>query len=106
MQTAADQSIPREHRYFYPKRIPTLTGSEPQTAAPRRTIGRVLRTYGRNGTAGYTMKACILRKHNVSLEGIELVDLPDPGPGTAEVLIRVQAASLNYRDYLIVTNNY
>lgn len=52
------------------------------------------------------MKACVLRKDNVSLEGIQLVDLPDPSPGPDEVLIGIQAASLNYRDYLIVTDNY
>ncbi len=52
------------------------------------------------------MKACILRKSNPSLDGIQFVDLPDPSPGPDEVLIRINATSLNYRDYLIVTNNY
>lgn len=52
------------------------------------------------------MKACILRKDNISLDGVEIVDLPDPEPGPDEVLIKVRAASLNYRDYLIVTDNY
>lgn len=52
------------------------------------------------------MKACVLRKDNISLEGIEFPDLPDPEPAPNEVLIRIRAASLNYRDYLIVTNNY
>lgn len=52
------------------------------------------------------MKACILSKNNPSLDGIQFVDLPDPSPGPDEVLIRIHATSLNYRDYLIVTNNY
>lgn len=52
------------------------------------------------------MKACILRKENIGLAGIQFVELPDPVPGPQEVLIRIHAASLNYRDHLIVTNNY
>jgi NADPH:quinone reductase-like Zn-dependent oxidoreductase len=52
------------------------------------------------------MKACILRQDDISLDGIRLVELPDPRPGRNEVLIRIRAASLNYRDHLIVTNNY
>jgi len=52
------------------------------------------------------MKACILQKENVSLDGIQIVDMPDPEPGPVDVLIKVRATSLNYRDYLIVTDNY
>ncbi len=52
------------------------------------------------------MKAVVLRKENVSLEGIEQVEIPTPAAGENEVLIRIGSASLNYRDYLIVTNNY
>lgn len=52
------------------------------------------------------MKACVLKKDNISLEGLQIVDSPDPHPGDNEVLIKVHAASLNYRDYLIVINQY
>jgi NADPH:quinone reductase-like Zn-dependent oxidoreductase len=52
------------------------------------------------------MKACVLRKDEISLRGIQLVELPEPSPKPNEVLIRIRAASINYRDYLIVTNNY
>lgn len=52
------------------------------------------------------MRACVLHKDGISLNGIRFVDWPDPSPGPEEVLIRVHAASLNYRDYLIVTDNY
>ncbi len=52
------------------------------------------------------MKACILKKDNISLDGVQIVELPDPEPGPDEVLIKIHAASLNYRDYLVVTNNY
>lgn len=52
------------------------------------------------------MKACVLRKDNVSLDGIETKELPDPVPGPGEILIRIVATSLNFRDYLIVTDNY
>ncbi|MGD9892286.1 MAG: NAD(P)-dependent alcohol dehydrogenase [Dehalococcoidia bacterium] len=35
------------------------------------------------------------------VDGLQLVDLPDPAPGLGEVLVRVRATSLNYRDLLI-----
>jgi NADPH:quinone reductase-like Zn-dependent oxidoreductase len=52
------------------------------------------------------MKAVVLRKSNVSFEGIETVDIPTPVAGDSDVLIRIYAASLNFRDYLIVINQY
>ena len=52
------------------------------------------------------MKACVLKKDNISLDGIQIVDLPDPKPGDDEVLIKIHATSLNYRDYLIVIDKY
>jgi NADPH:quinone reductase-like Zn-dependent oxidoreductase len=35
-----------------------------------------------------------------SLEGLQLVDLPEPKPGHGEVLVRIRAVSLNYRDLI------
>jgi NADPH:quinone reductase-like Zn-dependent oxidoreductase len=35
------------------------------------------------------------------IDGLTLVELPDPAPGPGEVLVRVRATSLNYRDLLI-----
>jgi NADPH:quinone reductase-like Zn-dependent oxidoreductase len=52
------------------------------------------------------MKACILQQKTISLNGIKFVELPDPEPGPYQVLIEVRATSLNYRDYLIVTDQY
>lgn len=52
------------------------------------------------------MKACILKQDDPSLDGIRFVDRPDPTPGPDEVVIRIHATSLNYRDYLIATDNY
>jgi NADPH:quinone reductase-like Zn-dependent oxidoreductase len=52
------------------------------------------------------MKACVLRKDDVSLDGIEIVERPDPVPGRNDVVVRIRAASLNFRDYLIVSDNY
>lgn len=37
--------------------------------------------------------------------GLKLVDAPKPFPGTGEVLVRVRAVSLNYRDRLSIDNN-
>jgi NADPH:quinone reductase-like Zn-dependent oxidoreductase len=41
-----------------------------------------------------------------SVEQLELVQLPKPSPGPGEVLIRVRANSLNYRDQLIPKGQY
>ncbi|TGK62210.1 NAD(P)-dependent alcohol dehydrogenase [Leptospira wolffii] len=40
-------------------------------------------------------------------ENLSLTDLPDPkNPGPGEVLVRFRAASLNFRDYLVVQGKY
>jgi NADPH:quinone reductase-like Zn-dependent oxidoreductase len=40
--------------------------------------------------------------HDWSIEGMELVDRPDPVPGPGQVTVRIHAASLNFRDLLTV----
>src|ERR687891_204113 len=40
------------------------------------------------------------------LDRLRLVELPDLGPGPGELLLRVRAASLNYRDLLMVEGRY
>jgi NADPH:quinone reductase-like Zn-dependent oxidoreductase len=40
------------------------------------------------------------------LDQIKVVDLPDPKPGPGEVLVRMRAVSLNYRDLLMVGGIY
>jgi len=40
------------------------------------------------------------------LEKLELATLPDPKPGRGEVLVRVHAVSLNFRDLMIVLGKY
>src|SRR6516164_9085450 len=42
----------------------------------------------------------------LGLEHLKVVDLPDPRPGPAEVLVRMRAVSLNYRDLLMVNGVY
>lgn len=39
-------------------------------------------------------------------DGLKLVDAPDPTPGPGEVLVRLRAVSLNYRDHLMITGKY
>jgi NADPH:quinone reductase-like Zn-dependent oxidoreductase len=48
-----------------------------------------------------TMTA-VLVPHGAGIESIEFASRPIPQPGEQEVLIRVHAASLNYRDLLFV----
>jgi NADPH:quinone reductase-like Zn-dependent oxidoreductase len=40
------------------------------------------------------------------IEGLELVDRPVPQPGAGEVLVRLKAATLNYRDLITVKGGY
>jgi len=40
------------------------------------------------------------------LDEIKVVDAPDPTPGHGEVLVRMRAVSLNYRDLLMVKGMY
>jgi NADPH:quinone reductase-like Zn-dependent oxidoreductase len=40
------------------------------------------------------------------IENLRWVDAPDPTPGFGEVVVRVRATCLNYRDYLVATGKY
>ncbi|MBM4343662.1 MAG: NAD(P)-dependent alcohol dehydrogenase [Deltaproteobacteria bacterium] len=44
--------------------------------------------------------------HAFGLDHLQLVDRPDPQPLPHQVVVRVRAASLNYRDLLMVTGAY
>ncbi len=52
------------------------------------------------------MKAYVLQKGSQSLESLKCVERPKPEPGPSEILVRMRAASLNYRDQLVVTGRY
>src|SRR5579885_322557 len=52
------------------------------------------------------MNAYVIRKGSTTLDGLQRVERPVPLPGPNEVLIRVHAVSLNYRDHAIVTGQY
>lgn len=40
------------------------------------------------------------------IDRLQLVELPDPHPGPSEVLVRIKATSLNYRDLATITGKY
>jgi NADPH:quinone reductase-like Zn-dependent oxidoreductase len=44
--------------------------------------------------------------NDFGLQNLQVVDLPDPRPGPHEVLVRMRAVSLNYRDLMMVEGTY
>jgi len=52
------------------------------------------------------MKAWQLTEGASSLDDLHLVEIDKPEPGPGEVLIKVHACSLNYRDQAVLTGNY
>ncbi len=51
------------------------------------------------------MKA-ILLEEAWGLDNVRVKEVPDPRPGPGEVLIRIEAAALNFRDFLAVQGKY
>jgi NADPH:quinone reductase-like Zn-dependent oxidoreductase len=52
------------------------------------------------------MKVFEILKGSTTLDGLRPAERPDPKPGPHEVVIRVRATSLNYRDQMIVLGHY
>lgn len=50
------------------------------------------------------MKAFEIQEFGI--DRLTLVDRPDPSPAAGEVLVRFHAASLNYRDFMVVSGTY
>lgn len=48
----------------------------------------------------------VLEAQSFSLDGLKVVTRPVPSPRRGEILVRVRAISLNFRDLVILTENY
>jgi NADPH:quinone reductase-like Zn-dependent oxidoreductase len=46
------------------------------------------------------------RLSSFGLENLSMTDLPTPEPGPTEVLVKIRAVSLNYRDHMVVSGTY
>ena len=54
---------------------------------------------------GMAMRALVLDA-GFGLENLQIAERPVPEPGPGEVRVRMQAVSLNYRDWLLVAGSY
>ena len=52
------------------------------------------------------MKAYVIRKGCSSLDDVVPAERPQPEPGPDEILVRMRAASINYRDHLVYSGQY
>ena len=59
---------------------------------------------GMSASSAPTMRAW--RSRTIGIAGLELADVPRPSPGRAEVLVRVEAAALNFSDLLMIDDRY
>ncbi len=52
------------------------------------------------------MRAYELAAGSSSIDGLRRCERPDPEPGPTQILVRIQAVSLNYRDLMIARGHY
>ena len=51
------------------------------------------------------MKLALVPKTG-ALDNLTIIDGPEPRPGPGDVLVRLRAASLNYRDLITIAGGY
>src|SRR5262245_13542685 len=75
------------------------SASSKRGAAPSRGV--------REGRArGRLVRMRVVRLTKWGIDGLGVDDAPNPKPESGELLLRVRAVSLNYRDLLIVRGEY
>src|SRR5262249_10298072 len=76
-----------------------------RSVAPRFGIEIRRPGYGQLPAGGIAMKVIELR-NPFGLDSLTLAERPDPCPGPGQVLLKMHAWSLNYRDLLVVQGLY
>lgn len=52
------------------------------------------------------MKACVVQRGSSSIDDVRINSLPIPKPKAGEVLVKMKAASINYRDLMVISGAY
>jgi len=57
-------------------------------------------------TEGFGLMQALVLRNGFGLDNLVVAPVPDPTPGPGQVLVRIRAAALNYRDLLIARGHY
>src|SRR5690606_5149839 len=92
---------PRIRYHLEPREDARSFRGRPRRLADRRGPTRARALHRRE-----TMKVFEIVQGSTSLDGLRLAERPKPSAGPGQVLVRIRAVSLNYRDLAVVQGKY